>query len=108
MTRYQRDNQVAVLTNPRWGWWLKHQDWNMVFNPVYVALVLNDQKEQLKAMVPAEYKRLVDELEIEWLDEGTKFCIEDYRGMEMVTVLIRGHSPTTGSELDLDKEWIEA
>jgi hypothetical protein len=55
-----------------------------------------------------ELRRLVDELEIEWLEKGTKFRIEKYRGLEMVTVLVRGTSPTTGSMLDMDQEWIEA
>jgi hypothetical protein len=108
MQKYVKDNQVAVLTNPRWGWWSKHQDWNLVFDPVMIQLILSNKKDLIKPLLPVELRRLVDELEIEWLEKGTKFRIEKYRGLEMVTVLVRGTSPTTGSMLDMDQEWIEA
>jgi hypothetical protein len=108
MKRYcDSRNQIAVLTNPRWGWWLKHQDWNLVFDSTLVELILSGQKQQIKNLLP-EWKHLVDELEIEWLQAGTLFRIEDYRGTEMVTVLVRGTAPVTGSNLDTDQQWIKA
>ena len=108
MKRYHdSQNRIAVLTNPRWGWWCKHRDWNLVFDPNLIELLLANQKQQIKALVP-EWKHLVNELEVEWLRPGDLFRIEEYRGTEMVTVLVRGRTLTTGSNLDMDKQWIEA
>jgi hypothetical protein len=107
MERYYDQGRVALLTNPRWGWWLKHQNWNLVFDPELIKLLLSNNKQKIKEIVP-EWKHLVDELEVDWLQTGTLFRIEDYRGTEMITVLIRGTTLITGSNLDTDQIWVEA
>ena len=91
MDQYIKDNKVAVLTNPRQGWWTVHHTWNLVFDPVIVADTLGGNRPDMT---------------VDWVTPGTLISIDwhDQYG-EVVTILQRGHSPTTGSELDLDKSW---
>lgn len=94
MKKVVRDGKVAVVYSPGygagWSTWNNSCEW-MVFDE---SIVLNVEKGDIdKAKGEAERIALklgidiyvgADELEIEWVDQGTKFKINEYDGYENV------------------------
>lgn len=102
-TRVKRGGKVAVLYSPSYGagwstWESTIPSEIMLFCPRIVEWVESgkrEPKEKILAEVFGEeekwpYDGGMDDLEIEWLDEGTSFDIDEYDGLESVRV-----APTT-------------
>jgi hypothetical protein len=96
MNKTIKDGQVAVVYSPRYGagW----STWNpgrfeMVFDPGLVDLVESGDKEKILAYVTLRWGDAnilgVDDLEVEWIAEGTEFVIDEYDGAE--TIVLRDH-----------------
>ena len=93
--RYIKNNRIAVLTNPNSGWYTQHKDLIRTFDPELVQKVLD-------GVGPPG-------LEIEWLVPGDRFRIEIVDGKEVITVLVVGSVPITGSLMSAQKEfWLTA
>ncbi len=67
----------------------------LLFDPVVVNFILNDQKEKI---VPYCQSRYVggnfyngETLELVWLAQNTEFIVQDYDGLE--SILIKDHTP---------------
>jgi hypothetical protein len=95
MSKYIKNNRVAVLTNPESGWFSNHQDLDKLFDPKLVQQVLDGTG-------PVG-------LIVEWLVPGDQFRIEQFNGKEVVTVLIIGTNPITGQYISAQHEtWLTA
>lgn len=91
MNKVVRDGQVAVLYSPGFGagwysWNTSHPE--ILFDPAIVELVEAEKWEELQAFVTLKYPDIyaggLEDLQIEWVPEGTQFIIEDYDGNESV------------------------
>jgi hypothetical protein len=92
MKKVIRDGKVAVLYSPGYGagWYTWNKDYpECVFDSELVVLV--EQHEFSKVIELAEqkygegfYSGGAEDLQIEWLQEGTPFTIEEYDGSESI------------------------
>lgn len=91
MNKLVRDGQVAVLYSPGYGagW----SSWNqevpeILFDPAIVELVEAKKWEELKTFIPLKYPDIyaggLEDLQIEWLPEGTQFVVNEYDGNESI------------------------
>ncbi len=98
--KFIRDGQVAVLVSPSFGvgWSTgadEHEADLLLFEPDIVEIVLNladnkisrsEAQQQLKMIFAlrsyTSYMGSVDDLEVEWVDVGTRFRIHEYDGSE--------------------------
>lgn len=94
MDRVIRDGKVAVLVSPGcgsgWSTWVNKEfkEWAM-FSPAVVAWVEGGKKGDIDEIVKRElgseiylYTGGADDLEIEWVPQGTLFRIVEYDGSE--------------------------
>ena len=93
MNKLIRDGKVAVLYSPGYGagWWswnTEHTD--MMFDPGMAGLVEKGDLEQMRVYAelkwPDAYLGGLENLDIEWLPEGTRFIIDETDGFESVMV----------------------
>lgn len=91
-----RDGKVAILISPGFGagwysWNTNHRE--ILFHPKLVEMVesgrrneINDEwvKENLGIEI---YTFGAEDLEIQWLQEGTMFSVEEYDGAESIRTL---------------------
>lgn len=90
-----RDGKVAVLVSRGFGagWYSWNSDPNLLFHPKLVEMVESGRKseidnEWMKENIGIDiYCGGADDLEIEWLPQGTAFCIEEYDGAESIRTL---------------------
>jgi hypothetical protein len=91
MNKLVRDGLVAVLYSPGYGagwysWNSEHPE--ILFDPALVELVEQEKWEELQAFVTLKYPDIytdgLEDLQIEWIPQGTQFIIEDYDGNESV------------------------
>jgi hypothetical protein len=93
-----RDGKVAVLYSPGhgagWYTWNGYDYNELIFHPKLVEMVENGKQnditeEWIKENLDLEniYLGGVINLEIQWLDVGTKFIIEEYDGSEFIRTL---------------------
>jgi len=91
MNKVVRDGLVAVLYSPGFGagwysWNSEHPE--ILFDPAIVELVEAEKWEELQAFVTLKYPDIytggLEDLQIEWMPEGTQFIIEDYDGNESI------------------------
>jgi hypothetical protein len=91
MNKVIRDGLVAVLYSPGYGagWFT----WNtsrpeILFDPAMVELVEAEQWEELRAFVVLKYPDIylggLEDLQIEWMLEGTQFQVNEYDGYESI------------------------
>lgn len=90
--KYIKDGKVAVLYSPGfgagWGTWNKDIGEAIVFDKEIVQAVL-DGNRTLAAEItmrkhPGVYTGGAGDLQVEWLDEGTEFQIDEYDGSEYI------------------------
>lgn len=88
-----RDGKVAVLYSPGFGagWFTWNQEVpEIIFDPVIVDFVEKEQWDELKAFItlkyPDIYKGGLKDLQVEWLDVGTEFIINEYDGSESIEI----------------------
>jgi hypothetical protein len=101
MTKFTRDNQVAVLYSPGygagWSTWAEEAERQLLlFEPDIVQLVLerdslqitsdefNKQVEMLWELKQYESYCSPEKLQVTWLHVGTKFRINEYDGSESI------------------------
>jgi hypothetical protein len=89
--KYIRDGKVAVLYSPGYGagWYTWNDDQEgMIFDRELVAAVLAEDYAALKEIAARKYPEAYlgggDKLEIEWLEPGTVFVIDEYDGSESI------------------------
>jgi hypothetical protein len=91
-----RDGQVAVLVSPGygagWSTWNSNEGEAAVFCPRLVNAVLEGRSPQELAAIAAEvfpeaYLGGVDDLCVEWVNQGDRFIINEYDGSESLDVL---------------------
>ncbi len=91
MNKVIKDNKVAVLISPGFGagW----STWNseypeMLFDPGMVDLVINGNQEQMRAYAelkwPDAYLGGLNNLEVEWVEQGRLIKINEYDGSESI------------------------
>ena len=91
MNKVVRDGRVAVLYSPGYGagWFT----WNtsrpeILFDPAMVELVEQEKWEELRAFVVLKYPDIyvggLEDLQIEWMPEGTQFQVNEYDGYESI------------------------
>lgn len=95
--KYIVDNKVAVLLSPEygagWSTWNKQYP-QILFDPKVVAMILagydkdenldNEMTNYLKATYPRGYFGGLRDLEVCWVDVGTKFVVDEYDGYESI------------------------
>jgi hypothetical protein len=90
MNKVIRDGKVAVLYSPGFGagWYSWSNIPECVFDPDIVAAVESGDRHKAADIASAKWEGFytggADQLEIEWLPEGTPFRIEEYDGSESV------------------------
>jgi len=93
MNRVIRDGLVAVLYSPGygagWSTWADPEIREAVmFDPAMVELVEQEKWEELRAFLalkyPGFYSGGLEDLQIEWMPQGTQFIINDYDGNESI------------------------
>jgi len=102
MEKVVRGGFVAVLYSPRYGagWYSWHRREALLFHPTIVELVEKDQRHLITDKLVAtilgteNYVCILGakDLEIEWIEEGEMFEINEYDGNESVRI----HSQTSG------------
>lgn len=94
MNKLIRDGKVAVLYSPGYGagWY----SWNtgqkdLVFDPEIATAILENDVEKAKTIASAKYPTAylggLDDVKVEWLEEGTVFEIDEYDGSEHITLI---------------------
>jgi len=104
MQKVIRDGKVAVLYSPGYGggWYNDHQIKELVFHPKLVELVEHNRHEEITEELIMEILNCSEndlpymgggmyQLDIEWVDEGAVFRIDEYDGYENV-VLLQDHN----------------
>jgi hypothetical protein len=93
MKKYIKDGKVAVLYSPDYGagWY----SWNsnneeLLFDKEIVEAVLADNRELAAEIAKKKYDAYTGgakNLQIEWIDEGTQFEVEEYDGYESIHII---------------------
>jgi hypothetical protein len=91
MNKLVREGQVAVLYSPGYGagwfsWNTKYPE--ILFDPAIVELVEAEKWPELQAYVVLKYPDIyaggLEDLQIEWMPEGTQFQVNEYDGNENI------------------------
>jgi hypothetical protein len=91
MNKLVRNGRVAVLYSPGYGagWF----SWNterpeILFDPAIVELVEAEKWDELRAFLVLKYPDIynggMNDLQIEWIPEGTQFQVNEYDGNESI------------------------
>ena len=88
MEKVIKDGKVGVLISPGFG--AGFSTWGApieaIFNPTLIELVENEKWQEAIDFVENTwedgYSGGVQDLRVAWIDEGTKFIIEEYDGAE--------------------------
>lgn len=92
MDKVIRDGKVAVLYSPGFGagWFSWHHVKELIYDPRIVHYVETGEKELIFSYVEEVYPDVfcggVDDLQIEWIKEGTLFQINEYDGSESIAI----------------------
>ena len=89
MNKVIRDGKVGVLVSPGFGagfltWGAPEE---AIFDPKLIELVENENYQEAVDYVEETYDAYtggVQDLQVVWLPEGTKFIIEEYDGSESI------------------------
>jgi len=87
------DGKVAVLHSPDFGagWYSWNEDYpEILFDPAMVKLVEKKQYDELATYVELKYPGIftggLNQLQVEWIEEGKKFRVVEYDGDESIQV----------------------
>jgi hypothetical protein len=91
-----KDGKVAVLYSPRYGagwysWNTEHKD--LLFHPKIVQKVLDGKREEITDEFIQDllginiYTGGAEDLEVEWIAEGTAFEITEHDGYERIETI---------------------
>ena len=101
MNKLIRDGKVAVLVSPDYGagWYSWHRIEELLYDPSIVlwleAKELDKIEHYLTLKYPNEYFGGLDDLTVEWIDQGTEFRIDEFDGAESI-------------QLKADTKWLVA
>ena len=101
MNKLIRDGKVAVLVSPDYGagWYSWHRIEELLYDPSIVlwleAKELDKIANYLALKYPNDYFGGLDDLTVEWIDQGTEFRIDEFDGAESI-------------ELKADTKWLVA
>ena len=90
MNKLVRDGKVAVLVSPDYGagWYSWHRIEELLYDPSIVlwleAEELDKIEHYLALKYPNEYFGGLDDLTVEWIDQGTEFRIDEFDGAESI------------------------
>lgn len=94
MKKLERDGKVAVLVSPGFGagWSTWNREFpDMLFDPDIAQALLNSDRDKAEVLTkekyPAAYEGGLRDLEVQWLDKGTRFFIHEYDGNEHVEII---------------------
>ena len=96
MEKVIRNGKVAVLYSPGFGagWYSWNSNKELLFHPKLVEMVENNRQSEITTQwiqknlgINNVYCGGADDLQIEWLDEGTVFEIDEYDGSESIITL---------------------
>lgn len=96
MKKVERDGKIAVLYSPGFGagwstWSKKEHRETLCMDADIVQPFLDGDKTRALAVAlekfPNTYTGGFDDLEVEWIDKGKQFEIEEYDGSESVHVI---------------------
>jgi len=87
-----RDNKVAVLYSPGYGagWSTWNDNKDCIFDPDIALIVLGETQGDIKQLAQQKwgekhfYDGGSDDLEVEWIQQGQCFDIEEYDGFESI------------------------
>ena len=99
MDRVIKDGMVAVLVSPGWG--AGFHTWNdipnLCFCPYIVNHILNGTRDQIQESEIKAFYNIshvdylstsgLDDVEIQWVPQGTAFTIDEYDGNESIQYL---------------------
>lgn len=93
MEKVIKDGKVGVLVSPGFG--AGFLTWGApieaIFNPTLIGLVENKKWQEAIDFVEETWDSIytggVEDLEVEWIPEGTKFQITEYDGSETLELL---------------------
>jgi hypothetical protein len=92
-----RDGRVAVLYSPGFGagwstWNAEHND-ILLFHPKLVAMVEKGEQDKITEKWLEDHLQLTDvyngranDLQIEWIPQGTPFYVKEYDGSESIVL----------------------
>lgn len=90
MNKLVRDGKVAVLVSPDYGagWYSWHRIEELLYDPSIVlwleAKELDKIEHYLALKYPNEYFGGLDDLTVEWIDQGSEFRIDEFDGAESI------------------------
>ena len=93
MNKVVRDGKVAVLIAPNYGagWYTENPYYELLFDPILVQYVEENNKTALKKYVEKQYPNAylggIDDLVIRWVPEGALFRVTEYDGAESIEIL---------------------
>ena len=93
MRKLNENGKVAVLYSPEFGagWYTWNQEHpEILFDPAMVKLVEKGQYDELATYVELKYPGIytggLNNLQVEWIEEGKKFRVVEYDGCESIEV----------------------
>jgi hypothetical protein len=98
MKKFLKNGKVAILYSPGFGagWYTWNEDFpELLYDPEIVKMVMENKKEKIPEYLENKYNKDgyipyaggSEDLEIEWLTEGTPFKISEYDGSENIVIL---------------------
>ena len=91
MNKLIRDGKVAVLIAPSFGsgWYTWNYDTpEILFDPGIVSLIEEEKWDEMKTYVSLKYPQIyngaIDDLQVEWVEEGALFKVHEYDGSESI------------------------
>lgn len=90
MNKLIRDGKVAVLVSPDYGagWYSWHRIEELLYDPSIILWLEAKEPDKIEHYLalkyPNEYFGGLDDLTVEWIDQGTEFRIDEYDGAETI------------------------
>jgi len=90
MNKLIRDGKVAVLISPDYGagWYSWHLIEELLYDPSIVLWLESEELDKianyLSLKYPNEYFGVLEDLSVQWIDEGVEFRIVEYDGAESI------------------------
>jgi hypothetical protein len=93
MKKLIKDGKVAVLISPGygggWSTWAYGDSDELLFDPVIAKMVLDhadvdDIEAVARVRYPNEHLSGIEDLEVQWVDQGKEFIVEEYDGAESI------------------------
>ena len=90
MNKLVRDGKVAVLYSPGYGagWYSWHHIEELLYDPSIVQWLESEEPDKIEHYLtlkyPGEYFGGLEDLSVQWIDQGTEFRIAEYDGAEVI------------------------